>query len=104
MSERHTPGPWIHHVTSVYDNEPRGFVKVAEEGVSDPSNLVTVATCWDASEGEVEGWAGEVEANARLIAAAPDLLAALYYALNNGDDWRAMADRAIAKATGGESA
>jgi hypothetical protein len=33
--------------------------------------------------------------NARLIAAAPDLLAALTAALDGADDWRAMARDAI---------
>ena len=42
------------------------------------------------------------EANARLIAVAPDLLALLVESQENiGGDWRERRDAAIAKATGG---
>jgi len=40
-------------------------------------------------------------ANARLIAAAPDLLEACKAAQEGTGDWRAMIDLAIARATGG---
>ena len=61
MSEKHTPGPWKHggiYVTS--NGVPDRFVR-ASSGI--------VAYC--------EGPIDEARANARLIAAAPDLLEAL---------------------------
>ena len=66
MRERHTPGPWeiartsnmeifIHHPSDMEGRKPGYFVEVRRFTSND----------------------AEVEANARLIAAAPDLLAAL---------------------------
>ncbi len=63
MKTQHTPGPWTYR--QAYDNgEPTAFEVDAGRG-----NVATVAT----GAGDVD----REEANARLIAAAPDLLAAL---------------------------
>lgn len=88
----HTPGPW--------DVEPKG-----SRNFVDGADGLAVAYL---------GWAGvrersEIEANARLIAAAPDLLAALYSiatdpsAIYSGANAHIgdIARAAIAKATGG---
>jgi len=107
MSAQHTPGPW--------------------KAVADPFHFATLSTVVGGGHAEkglqramivqVGGYAGwqEQEANARLIAAAPDLLAALE-ALVEGvdrllgkpepyecdDGALAAARAAILKATGGQ--
>lgn len=96
MTTQHTPGPWavttvgschgIHPAAS--DNERDDICRVA------PHNYHPNG--WQAAK-------GEAEANARLIAAAPDLLAALREAVEiiEGTGLDATTQReAIAKATG----
>jgi len=96
MTTQHTPGPWavttvgschgIHPAAS--DNERDDICRVA------PHNYHPDG--WQAAK-------GEAEANARLIAAAPDLLAALREAVEiiEGTGLDATTQReAIAKATG----
>lgn len=101
MSEQtHTPGPW-------FTSQPHGTIYI--EARLRGSTLQEVASCGPT---ETEG---QREANARLIAAAPDLLAALRYTLDtlahcaadkgySGMQAKAarMANDAIAKA-GGQS-
>lgn len=104
----HTPGPWHtfrqgtkHFVSQSADEEFRFAHAVIFETNYHPDNIVAARN--------------EAEANARLIAAAPDLLAMLveivgqenpnrwgYDAAHKAldDDWRAQARAAIAKATG----
>jgi hypothetical protein len=86
VSTQHTPGPWkLRHVPERFDGS-------------------TYCVDWSDDQEEV----AEIvhgEANARLIAAAPDLLEALQacfeYGAMTGDDWVAdRAEAAIAKATG----
>jgi hypothetical protein len=68
MSEQtHTPGPW-------FTSQPHGTIYI--EARLQGSTLQEVAACGPT---ETEG---QREANARLIAAAPELLAALQYALD----------------------
>lgn len=82
---KHTPGPWA------LDDD--GFVYGEGFIVSDPH-----------SSPEID--LDEREANARLIAAAPELLAALEWALDDpdseilGEEWANAAQAAIAKAKG----
>jgi hypothetical protein len=59
---KHTPGPW-----EVGYHDKHGQRTVL-------SQHIEICTCWHHSVGAIEK---EMEANARLIAAAPDLLAAL---------------------------
>ena len=84
---KHTPGPW--------------------RVVQDPTNLslqvygqtLALFECWRRSDEQTE------LANARLIAAAPDLLEALEFVIRGvPDTWEGVqkARAAIAKATGGE--
>ena len=84
---KHTPGPW----------------RVVEDRV--PSSLevyagkTAIAECWRRADVETE------IANARLIAAAPDLLKALEFVIRGvPDTWEGVqqARAAIAKATGDE--
>lgn len=80
----HTPGPWkcdssrVH--TSIETNEGLHIAMVSYGNVTMEKHL----------------------ANARLIAAAPELLEALEYYIDNGDDHKAIdkARAAIAKAKG----
>jgi hypothetical protein len=78
---QHTPGPWVAHGTIVYFPNNRGGFNIAN--------------CPDS------------ESNARLIAAAPELLEALVDAANFiqaysvGQVLLERIDAAIAKATGG---
>src|SRR5438034_183386 len=103
MSDDPTPGPW----------------EVADDLVSvhSPSECVIVSTYWgqlptDDDHLKIDD-AGQLEANAQLISAAPDLLdaaeMALRYLVANKTHQRAIYDeleaslmRAIAKATGQE--
>lgn len=79
MTEKHTPGPW----TCTADMRRLGYYKITEP---------------------YEFRALETEANARLIAAAPDMLEALQNLVKHKDQnaWN-EARHAIAKATGGNN-
>ncbi len=85
MSEaKHTPGPWQY----LPESQENCAAIVAK----------TAFVC--------EFFCGPAEANARLIAAAPDLLNAVRFLLSNHDNRISRPDRdaayaAIAKATGG---
>lgn len=100
MSTQHTPGPWR------VDDE-RGFDRIEIIGRPDyPCRRFEVMGEWRVAE--LDDLMGDypevVAANARLIAAAPDLLKALQaIAGNNWNDQsraRHVAREAIAKATG----
>lgn len=69
MEIKHTPGPWYHHKASGYEHAMGGWVSATE------SRRDGVPIC------DIRGTQGQpYEANARLIAAAPDLLSALQVA------------------------
>jgi len=89
---KHTPGPW--RVTAAPLN-PGVSTRWIEVYSVDPEDDVAQAT---------GGNLKTAQANARLIAAAPDLLAALEDILEgNRNGWIArVAREAIAKAKGGE--
>ena len=59
---KHTPGPWV---VAEGDSNGQAVVRNAD---------IEIATCWHHC---VDGIEREMRANARLIAAAPELLAAL---------------------------
>ena len=101
MSTKHTPGPWTMH--------PR-FDDGAEVRAIAPVAWCSVATTVGSS-GNQSIDAAEARANARLIAAAPDLLRALEEAIRDHDDFEdgrlsgntvATMYAAIAKATRGK--
>ena len=101
MSAQHTPGPWV--VGNLDKNDQR-LVR---------GEHFEIATCWHHCVGSIEK---EMEANARLIAAAPELLEALEQVLIEYDEVD-LADHepqsftsainearaAIAKAKGGDA-
>ena len=85
--ERFTPGPWE---ADDLDSAGQRIVK---------GEHIEICTCWHHCVGSIEK---EMEANARLISAAPDMHGALDYAKRNGIDktfWQ-MALAALAKAGG----
>jgi hypothetical protein len=106
----HTPGPWVAAFTGPHVETRHGFWKIAPVDASGRPD-------WDR---EVAATADDNEANARLIAAAPDLLEALrsLFALEavrglwddgpEGEGWPSRAlsqaiaagDAALAKADG----
>ena len=65
---KHTPGPW-----RIVDMPQEGAPHIAAGTTNDDMTLVA-AIIWPY---ETEGWRAEDEANARLIASAPELLEAL---------------------------
>lgn len=94
---QHTPGPWV------WQHWPDGTHTVAQS-----STLGTIATIFPGPQEE------EQAANARLIAAAPELLEALTWAVRFIDTYASKAAgpatpevnkcrAAIAKATGAQS-
>jgi len=96
MSAKHTPGPWQHSAKLSASENHRGFTVWNSDGWG-------LADVQPADEDGREG-----EANARLIAAAPELLEALQavvsqlegHDLHNGDVFAINnAYAAIAKAT-----
>ena len=87
---KHTPGPWR--------TKREGFSTVYVEARIDGGLIQEVAAC-----GPTEAGLEQQEANARLIAAAPELLEALGLIANTGMDARQCmltASAAIARATG----
>lgn len=64
----HTPGPWVVGGASGNEGEAREIVAASR-------TIAWSASTWDEDEGDVV--TEEDDANAHLIAAAPDLLAAL---------------------------
>ena len=104
MKTTHTPGPWI-----ICDTDGQTPHIVAEHGKQwkNPTicNFYDDVTPWDSVT--IGSWYEQTEnhkANARLIAAAPDLLAALQSLINDQRDASlpvlSQARAAIAKATG----
>lgn len=84
---KHTPGPW----RVVEDRAPSSLEVYAGK--------TAIAECWRRADVETE------IANARLIAAAPELLDALKFVIAGvPDTWEGVqkARATIAKATGGE--
>lgn len=97
---KHTPGPWHMGVGNGKGSifAERGRTRL-EQGGTTLYPIATVVRGWDAAEDD---------ANARLLAEAPVLLALLIQAYEDADseilgaEWNAEARAAIAKATGGD--
>ena len=86
MTSKHTPGPWF--------VQP-GFLTIYNMDGGDYGLTCAVASVLDKQPGR-----DAAEANARLIAAAPDLLEALKHARSQMQHPDQMIDEAIAKAEG----
>ena len=72
MSSTHTPGPWLAVIESPRYSHGMHYISV------ESSDLFLAKTCGRSLE--------EAQANARLIAVAPDLLAALKHLIQRMDD------------------
>ena len=103
MTTQHTPGPWIGAGPSFGDPLPRYTTSIMTELEHEDGGYIEIC------ELPFHHHDDENEANARLIAAAPDLLAVLSefkIASDNQDNtfdgsaWLDRVDAAIAKATG----
>lgn len=97
MSTQHTPGPWFLVGNEIHDREAKYDASGARTG-STPNSIASVHIYPQTPISK-----GSQEANARLIAAAPELLAALIKAVSrqgftNEELFEARA--AIAKAKG----
>ena len=93
---KHTPGPWSLDTENVGDYL-RGHVSVDA-----PDHGALALVVWKMED---DDQSPVCEANARLIAAAPDLLEALRFIEANtveGGAFNKVARAAIAKATGGD--
>lgn len=106
MTTKHTPGPWIGAGPSFGDPLPRYTTEIITE--SEDENGEVRSIC----ELPVVHHDDENEANARLIAAAPDLLEVLkhirrcipyggFVQIHDNSMTLAQIDAAIAKAEGG---
>lgn len=98
MKPKHTPGPW-----SIYHSKFGPEVRTDDVNADQRIAVCHYATTLRADCEDMES--GEHEANARLIAAAPDLLASLKELIplwSSGIDepWVKRAKEAIAKACG----
>jgi hypothetical protein len=97
----HTPGPWqVGYGKGVTGPRAAPLVYLDETGCFElPIRAGNLPVAWILSTGSY----GKEDADARLIAAAPDLLAALHVALEavTGDKYASrIIEAAIAKATG----
>lgn len=101
MESKHTPGPW--HWVNGRTDEPYNF--------ADAEGYPSLRTVKESGEHQLSEWIldaepmmhGNDEANAYLIAAAPDLLEACKMLLASAHDYQsgiAEAETAIAKAKG----
>lgn len=70
MSTLHTSGPWVHRTMTMARKAWAALGRSEIQIVAKNGNVIAAVWCADDRP-------GEKEANARLIAAAPDLLAAL---------------------------
>jgi hypothetical protein len=100
MEMKHTPGPWRHVDQSEMTPQEPFWIGAEHPVCGFVSHAVVRSGCTESDE------LGDLEANARLIAAAPDLLAALQGVLRVADratDEFDAARAAIARALGKNS-
>jgi hypothetical protein len=75
MSAKHTPGPWTAVPNGGDDEDPRAVLVAVRDQYGDWTVLADCRNRWLADD-----VSGDEEANARLVAAAPDMLEALEHA------------------------
>ena len=103
MTTKHTPGPWyVFHSAhrGRFDDDGPGAFSIGDAQTAYSANILCSRVQWPER-------AEEMKANARLIAAAPDLLeacrAAWWNSLDLPEPVREMLSAAIALATGEQS-
>lgn len=89
----HTPGPWV----AAYDD----FGEEIWFGGSGCGTGI-VGPAYLGGEGETQKGREHMQADARLISAAPEMLEALKAAIAGKDRWWCMVELAISKAEGRE--
>lgn len=94
MDTKHTPGPWTRTEGERFKHDRGAGVKAASDQY--------IAAALDRNRYDLDE---EVEANARLIAAAPELLVAVksfmyHFESELGEKWRLETEQLIAKANG----
>ena len=95
---QHTPGPW-----NIYtSNRPDGEYEIHTGTFDESEHIASVSGGLGRIDNNGDPFCFESAANARLIAAAPDMLEALQAAEDGVGDWRGMISYAITKATGKE--
>ena len=96
MNAQHTPGPWNTEGPKDWNTSGRTII------VLNPERFPTAfVPAWDAPKPGEEYAAEEARANARLVAAAPDLLEALrHLVMSNKPEFIKAGIEAIAKAEG----
>lgn len=103
MNAKHTPGPWRMSDCGEWSASHDGYGASSYIGVKDQAGTVVAIAV--AHDPEPFGSDPDPEANARLIAAAPDLLTMLVEAANfiqpysTGQDLLERIEATIAKAT-----
>lgn len=109
MTAKYTPGPWFGLVDGKYNNSKNNWRAEDEEaGCSEAAPITTqdgTVIALVVASGDTYFYEDRVSDNARLIAAAPDLLEALQKAVaRQGFSNEELIDTraAIAKATGGQ--
>lgn len=115
MSGQHTPGPWFAHQSTIRDNY-RASRPIFDDGLWHIRPEAAPETCPIAEIDRGDDHDGPTRANAaanaRLIAAAPELLSVLIecrnlmWSDNPADGWKDAIDdatAAILKATGAQS-
>jgi len=98
---KHTQGPW--HASDEIISERIGEFKF--DGIAIAGSGAAIARVWAGTTGSMTAKFSHEQgkANARLIAAAPELLAALELYFANDTRFHKAASDAIAKATGEKS-
>ena len=104
MTNKHTPGPWI--VGAAYGNDSARIETLGGETIG----AIKVRQLAAVEKGHaIYAWSDELAANARMVAAAPELLAVAECILADDllqylpAEYIARVRAAIAKATGGEA-
>jgi len=81
MTTKHTPGPWTYE--RLYPHK-KGCA-IGTGNLTNPTASTLIATAWNTTKGLSGPQDEETEANARLIAAAPELLEALQGMMHHHD-------------------
>lgn len=114
MTDKHTPGPWVGIVDGVFVTDNPWSIDHCDDhdhtcaAIGDANgNVVALVVSDDDRPGKDRWDDTELDANGHLIAAAPEMLAALDKILetvpgDSLDEWWVVAVAAVTKARGGQ--